>query len=44
MLIPRAARLRGHLHFVESSREAAQADNLQCIYSDMLKEEPLKLV
>lgn len=33
-----AVRLQGHLHVCESSQEAAQAENLQPIYSDMLKQ------
>lgn len=33
-----AVRLQGHLHVRESSQEAAQAENLQPIYSDMLKQ------
>lgn len=33
-----AVRLQGHLHVLESSQEAAQAENLQPIYSDVLKQ------
>lgn len=33
-----AVRLQGHLHVHEPSQEAAQAENLQPIYSDMLKQ------
>lgn len=31
------SQVMGHLHFVESSQEVAQADNLQPIYSEMFK-------